>query len=70
MAIILVRAGIGLDPGALKYQTFAVFRLAFSPCLMELCCIGVVSHFLIGLPWIYAFILGLIFLNYINVVIS
>ena len=62
MAIILVRAGMGMDPGALKRLSCAVFRLAFSPCIVELCCTGVVSHFLLGLPWTFAFILGLKFL--------
>lgn len=58
LAVILIRAGLGLDPAALRKLSFVVFRLAFAPCLMETLAIAVASHFLLNMPWVWAFILG------------
>jgi NhaP-type Na+/H+ or K+/H+ antiporter len=60
LAVILLRAGLGLDPQALKQLSAMVFRLAFMPCLAETCVVAVTSHFLIGLPWIWGFMLGFV----------
>jgi len=60
LAVILLRAGLGLDPAALKQLSAMVFRLAFMPCLAETCVVAVTSHFLIGLPWIWGFMLGFV----------
>ncbi|ESO89178.1 hypothetical protein LOTGIDRAFT_210172 [Lottia gigantea] len=60
LAVILIRAGLGLDPKALKKLSFVVIRLAFSPCLMETLTDGLVSHFLLGLPWEFALMLGFV----------
>ncbi|XP_050390226.1 sodium/hydrogen exchanger 9B2 isoform X3 [Patella vulgata] len=60
LAVILIRAGLGLDPKALKRLSFVVIRLAFSPCLMETITDGIVSHFLLGLPWEFGFMLGFV----------
>jgi hypothetical protein len=37
-----------------------VFRLAFLPCLTEACVVGLVSHWLVGLPWLWSFMLGFV----------
>lgn len=58
LTVILIRAGLGLDPVALRKLSFSVLRLAFAPCLVECLTVGVASHFLMGLPWVWAFLLG------------
>lgn len=60
LAVILLRAGLGLDPAALRQLSAMVFRLAFLPCLAETCVVAVTSHFLIQLPWIWSFMLGFV----------
>ena len=37
-----------------------VFRLAFTPCLAETLTVAVASHFLLGFPWIWGFMLGFV----------
>ena len=44
LVIILMRAGLGLDPSALKRLSGMVFRLAFLPCLVETFVVGVAAH--------------------------
>ncbi|CAG0888753.1 unnamed protein product [Cyprideis torosa] len=58
LAIILTRAGLGLDPAALRKLGWVVVRLAFSPCLAEACVVAVLSHLLLQMPLSYAFMLG------------
>ncbi|XP_047442665.1 sodium/hydrogen exchanger 9B2 [Mugil cephalus] len=60
LAIILTRAGLGLDPSALRRLKAVCLRVAAGPCLMEASTDAVVSHFLLGLPWVWAFILGFV----------
>ncbi|XP_067670981.1 sodium/hydrogen exchanger 9B2-like isoform X2 [Haliotis asinina] len=60
LGIILLRAGLGLDPSALRKLSFVVFRLAFSPCLMETVADAVASHLLLGFPWEWGFMLGFV----------
>uniref|UniRef100_A0A8C5SA56 Uncharacterized protein n=1 Tax=Laticauda laticaudata TaxID=8630 RepID=A0A8C5SA56_LATLA len=58
LAIILARAGLGLDPKALKKLKAVCFRLSLGPCLIEACTAAVISHFLMHLPWQWGFMLG------------
>ncbi|KAB5546771.1 hypothetical protein PHYPO_G00075770 [Pangasianodon hypophthalmus] len=60
LAIILTRAGLGLDPAALRKLKAVCLRVAVIPCTVEACTVAVVSHFLMGLPWIWGFILGFV----------
>ncbi|KAK8727822.1 hypothetical protein OTU49_009474 [Cherax quadricarinatus] len=60
LVIILIRAGLGLDPVALKKLSCTVIRLAFLPCLIEATTMGIVSTFFLGLPWSWGFMLGFI----------
>jgi NhaP-type Na+/H+ or K+/H+ antiporter len=48
LVVILMRAGLGLDPQALKRLSGMVFRLAFTPCLVETVVVAVASHLLLG----------------------
>ena len=36
------------------------FRLAFTPCLVETVVVAITSHFLLGLPWLWGFMLGFV----------
>lgn len=58
LVVILIRAGLGLDPDALVKLSTVVVRLAFGPCLMEALTIGVASHFILGFTWAWGFLLG------------
>ncbi|XP_069677281.1 sodium/hydrogen exchanger 9B2-like isoform X2 [Periplaneta americana] len=58
LAIILIRAGLGLDPVALRRLGGMVTRLAVAPSLAEVIFIAIMTHFLLGLPWVWGFLLG------------
>ncbi|XP_039206624.1 sodium/hydrogen exchanger 9B2-like [Crotalus tigris] len=60
LSIILARAGLGLDPKALKKLKAVCFRLSLGPCLIEACTAAVISHFLMHLPWQWGFMLGFV----------
>ncbi|XP_075891353.1 sodium/hydrogen exchanger 9B2 [Nelusetta ayraudi] len=60
LSVILTRAGLGLNPSALLRLKAVCMRLAIGPCMTEACVVTVVSHFLLGLPWIWGFILGFV----------
>ena len=60
LVVILIRAGLGLDPDKLRRLSGMVFRLAFLPCLAESCTVALASHFILGLPWLWAFMLGFV----------
>jgi len=60
LVVILMRAGLGLDPQALKRLSGMVFRLAFTPCLVETVVVAVASHLLLGFPWMWGFMLGFV----------
>lgn len=60
LAIILIRAGLGLDPAALRRLSFVVIRLAFSPCLAETVADAVAAHLILGFPWPWGFMLGFV----------
>lgn len=58
LVVILLRSGLGLDLDALKRLKCTVLRLAFMPCILEAVTVAVVSHVLLGLPWVWSFQLG------------
>uniref|UniRef100_A0A3B3Y513 Cation/H+ exchanger domain-containing protein n=1 Tax=Poecilia mexicana TaxID=48701 RepID=A0A3B3Y513_9TELE len=58
LSVILTRAGLGLDPSALRRLKAVCVRVAVGPCVLEACVVAMVSHFLLHLPWIWGFILG------------
>ncbi|XP_053112191.1 sodium/hydrogen exchanger 9B2-like [Hemicordylus capensis] len=60
LAIILALAGLGLDPKALNKLKAVCFRLSLGPCIIESCAAAVLSHFLLKLPWEWAFMLGFV----------
>uniref|UniRef100_A0A8C5D3I8 Cation/H+ exchanger transmembrane domain-containing protein n=1 Tax=Gouania willdenowi TaxID=441366 RepID=A0A8C5D3I8_GOUWI len=60
LAVILARAGLGLDPMALKKLKSVCLRVACGPCIVEASTAALISHFLLGLPWVWGFILGFV----------
>uniref|UniRef100_A0A7M4FYI4 Solute carrier family 9 member B2 n=1 Tax=Crocodylus porosus TaxID=8502 RepID=A0A7M4FYI4_CROPO len=60
LSIILIRAGLGLDAKALMKLKAVCLRLSFGPCISETCAAAILSHFLLGLPWQWGFILGFV----------
>ncbi|XP_049642492.1 sodium/hydrogen exchanger 9B2-like [Suncus etruscus] len=60
LAIILVRAGLGLDSRALRKLKGVCLRLSMGPCLVEACTAALLSHLLLALPWPWAFLLGFV----------
>ncbi|XP_061685894.1 sodium/hydrogen exchanger 9B2 isoform X2 [Syngnathoides biaculeatus] len=41
-------------------QSWSGFGSLVGPCIVEACTIALVSHFLLGLPWVWGFILGFV----------
>ena len=66
LVVILMRAGLGLDPGALKRLSGMVIRLAFIPCVTETLIVGISSRLLFKyalgyeFPWLWGFLLGFV----------
>ncbi|OQV21679.1 Mitochondrial sodium/hydrogen exchanger 9B2 [Hypsibius exemplaris] len=60
LTVILIRAGLGLDGPALKKLSKSVLLLSFLPCLAEAASVGLASHFILGFPWLWAFLLGFV----------
>ncbi|KAM3959027.1 sodium/hydrogen exchanger 9B2 [Aphomia sociella] len=58
LTIILTRAGMDLDPHAMKKIFFTVIKLALVPWTFECILCAVMAHFLLSLPWDWAFLLG------------
>ena len=58
LVIILTRAGLDLDPDALKRLRVTVPKLGLIPWVVETLVIAVLTKYLLGLPWIWGFLLG------------
>nr|CAD7572548.1 unnamed protein product [Timema californicum] len=57
LVIILTRAGLDLDPQALRKLYATVLKLALVPWLVECVVMAMVAHFLMDLPWLWGFLL-------------
>ncbi|GAV01898.1 hypothetical protein RvY_12535-1 [Ramazzottius varieornatus] len=58
LAIILTRAGLGLEQEAIKKRFWAVMSLAIVPTLSITAFITLVGHYMNGLPWLFSAALG------------
>jgi len=58
LAVILLRAGLGLNPAALKKMPLVIFNLSFTPCVAETAIITVLSVLCLGVPWLWAAMIG------------
>ncbi|CAG7834959.1 unnamed protein product, partial [Allacma fusca] len=60
LVIILIKAGIGLDPSALMKLKGFVLSLAFVPSFFEAVIVAIGTKFMLDFPWSWAFLLGFI----------
>jgi len=60
LTVILLMAGLELDPVALSRLSGMVVRATFIPCLVEATAVAVLSNLILGLPWTVGFMLGFI----------
>ncbi|XP_018392780.1 PREDICTED: mitochondrial sodium/hydrogen exchanger 9B2 [Cyphomyrmex costatus] len=58
LVIILVRAGLDLDPVALKRLRLTVPKLGLIPWVVETVVVAVLMKYLLDLPWVWGFLLG------------
>ncbi|KAG5871506.1 hypothetical protein JTB14_027169 [Gonioctena quinquepunctata] len=58
LVIILTRAGLDLDPSALKRLKFTVLKLSLVPWITECLVIAVLSRYCLDLRWDFAILLG------------
>lgn len=58
--IILLRAGLGLDPKAILKLSAVCIRLSFCPCIVETVVVAVVSHFLLDFPIVWGLLMGFV----------
>ncbi|XP_063236365.1 sodium/hydrogen exchanger 9B2-like [Bacillus rossius redtenbacheri] len=58
LVIILTRAGLDLDPAALRKLWATVLKIGLVPWVVECLVVSAVSHFLLGLPWMWGLLLG------------
>ncbi|KAL0273602.1 UNVERIFIED_CONTAM: hypothetical protein PYX00_006235 [Menopon gallinae] len=58
LVIILIRAGLDLDPKAMKKLYFTLIKLGLVPWVVECAVIAVMVHYLLDFPWIWGFLLG------------
>jgi Kef-type K+ transport system membrane component KefB len=60
LAVILLRAGLELDPVQLWRLSGMVVRATFIPCFVEAAAVAALSHFILGFPWTVGFMLGFV----------
>ncbi|XP_055336963.1 sodium/hydrogen exchanger 9B2-like isoform X1 [Paramacrobiotus metropolitanus] len=58
LVMILIRAGLGMDVVVLRRLRRSILLLAFLPATLESLLGAVAVHCLLGLPWLWAFVLG------------
>ena len=58
LTVILLMAGLELDPVALQKLAGMVVSATVIPCLVEACVGAILSHFILGFDWMVGFILG------------
>lgn len=60
LTIILIRAGLEMEPEAFKKVYKTILKLGIIPWILEFGVVGVSTHYLLKLPWLWAFLLGAI----------
>ncbi|XP_038060372.1 sodium/hydrogen exchanger 9B2-like [Patiria miniata] len=60
LAVILIKAGLGIDAAALRRLSLVCARLSTVPCVSEAIIIAIMSHALLGFSWDWAFMLGFV----------
>jgi len=60
LTVILLMAGLELDPVALMKLSGMVVRATFIPCFVEATVVAVLSKLILGFPWTVGFMLGFV----------
>ena len=60
LAVILIRAGLEMDPVALWNLSGMVLRATFIPCFVEAAAVAVLSYFVMDFPWTVGLMLGFV----------
>jgi len=60
LTVILLMAGLELDPVALMKLSGMVVRATFIPCFVEAITVAVCANLLLGFPWTVGFMLGFV----------
>lgn len=58
LVIILIRAGLEMDPEAFKKVYVTILKLGLVPWIVECCVCASLSYWLFELTWLWAFALG------------
>ncbi|XP_067620835.1 sodium/hydrogen exchanger 9B1 isoform X2 [Eurosta solidaginis] len=58
LTIILVRAGLEMEPDAFRKVYKTILKLGIIPWALEVVVVAISSHFLLTLPWLWAFLMG------------
>ncbi|KAL0273603.1 UNVERIFIED_CONTAM: hypothetical protein PYX00_006236 [Menopon gallinae] len=58
LVIILIRAGLDLDPKAMKRLYFTLIKMGLVPWIVECGVMAVMAHYLLDFPWMWGFLLG------------
>lgn len=57
---LMLLAGFGLDGAAFKKLWVVILRLTLIPTIVETAVICVLAHFLVGMPWLWGLLMGLV----------
>ncbi|KAK9879223.1 hypothetical protein WA026_004068 [Henosepilachna vigintioctopunctata] len=60
LVIILIRAGLDLDPDAMKRLKLTVLKLSLGPWTIEVITIALMMHYLVDFPWWWASLMGIV----------
>jgi NhaP-type Na+/H+ or K+/H+ antiporter len=58
LAVILTRAGLGLDPKILLAFKGLILRFAFFPTVLEAVAVAILANLILQMPWAWALLLG------------
>ncbi|XP_014251773.1 sodium/hydrogen exchanger 9B2-like isoform X2 [Cimex lectularius] len=58
MAIILLKAGLGLELHSMLKLKWMIFKLTFFPCIGEATAAAFISHYALGFNWFWGFLMG------------
>ncbi|XP_024082541.1 sodium/hydrogen exchanger 9B2 isoform X2 [Cimex lectularius] len=58
LVVILTRAGLDLDAGAMKRLCVTVLKLGIVPWIVECLIVTALSHYFLDLPWMWGLLLG------------
>lgn len=58
LTIILIRAGLEMDPEAFKKVYVTILKLGLVPWTVECSVVALLTHYFLDLPWIWAWALG------------